>query len=65
MLSSLMDETLSSTLAEEVTTFLQNPQGTMLSDALNEAEKQRLVQMTVVDEHLGLYWIALFWTRKK
>ena len=54
ILSSLMDETLSSTLAEEVTTFLQNPQGTMLSDALNEAEQRRLAQMTVDDELLGL-----------
>jgi transcription factor IIIB 90 kDa subunit len=54
ILSSLMDETLSSTLADEVTTFLQNPQGTMLSDALNEAEQRRLAQMTVDDELLGL-----------
>ena len=53
-LSSLMDETLSSALAEEVTTFLQNPQGTMLSDALNEAEQRRLAEMTVDDELLGL-----------
>ena len=53
-LSSLMDETLSSALAEEVTTFLQNPQGSMLSDALNEAEQRRLAQMTVDDELLGL-----------
>ena len=53
-LSSLMDETLSSALAEEVTTFLQNPQGTMLSDALNEAEERRLAEMTVDDELLGL-----------
>ena len=52
--SSLMDETLSSALAEDVTTFLQNPQGTMLSDALNEAEQRRLAQMTVDDELLGL-----------
>ena len=54
ILSSLMDETLSSALAEEVTTFLENPQGTMLSDALNEAEQRRLAQMTVDDELLGL-----------
>ena len=54
ILSSLMDETLSSALAEEVTTFLQNPQGTMLSEALNEAEERRLAQMTVDDELLGL-----------
>ena len=54
ILSSLMDETLSSALAEEVTTFLQNPQGTMLSEALNEAEQRRLAQMTVDDELLGL-----------
>lgn len=54
ILSSLMDETLSNALAEEVTTFLENPQGTMLSDALNEAEQRRLAQMTVDDELLGL-----------
>lgn len=53
-LSSLMDETLSNTLAEEVATFLQNPQGAMLTDALNEAEQRRLAQMTVDDELLGL-----------
>ena len=53
-LTSLMDETLSSALAEEVTTFLQNPQGTMLAEALDEAEERRLAQMTVDDELLGL-----------
>jgi transcription factor IIIB 90 kDa subunit len=53
-LTSLMDETLSSALAEEVTTFLQNSQGTMLVEALNEAEQRRLAQMTVDDELLGL-----------
>ena len=54
ILTSLMDETLTSALAEEVTTFLQNPQGTMLSEALNEAEERRLAQITVDDELLGL-----------
>ncbi|KAF8800742.1 cyclin-like protein [Phlegmacium glaucopus] len=53
-LTSLMDETLSSALAEEVTTFLQNPQGTMLAEALNEAEQRRLAQITVDNELLGL-----------
>jgi len=53
-LTSLMDETLSSALAEEVTTFLQNPQGTILAEALNEAEQRRLTQITVDDELLGL-----------
>ena len=53
-LRSLMDETLSSALAEEVTTFLQNPQGTMLGEALNEAEQRRLEQITVDDELLDL-----------
>ena len=53
-LTSLMDETLSSALAEEVTTFLQNPQGSMLAEALNEAEQRRLAQMTIDDELLGL-----------
>ena len=53
-LTSLMDETLSSSLAEEVATFLQNPQGTMLTEALNEAEQRRFAQMTVDDELLGL-----------
>ena len=49
-----MDETLSSALAEEVTTFLQNPQGTILAEALNEAEQRRLAQIRVDDELLGL-----------
>jgi transcription factor IIIB subunit 2 len=53
-LTSFMDETLSSALAEEVTTFLENPQGTMLAEALHEAEQRRLAQMTVDDELLGL-----------
>ena len=53
-LTSLMDETLSSALAEEVTTFLQNPQGTLLAEALNEAEQRRLAQIRVDDELVGL-----------
>ena len=53
-MTSLMDDTLSNVLAEEVTTFLQNPQGTMLAEALDEADQRRLAQMTVDDELLGL-----------
>ncbi|KAF8073919.1 BRF1-domain-containing protein [Lyophyllum atratum] len=49
-----VDETVSTVLAEEVSTFLQNTQGAMLSDALDEAEERRLAQIIVEDELLGL-----------
>jgi transcription factor IIIB subunit 2 len=49
-----VDETVSTVLAEEVSTFLQGSQGTMLSEALDEAEQRRLAQIAVVDELLGL-----------
>jgi transcription factor IIIB subunit 2 len=50
----LVDETVSSVLAEEVSTFLQNSQGTQLSEALDEAEQRRLAQITVGDDLMGL-----------
>ena len=50
----LVEETASSVLAEEVSTFLQNTQGTLLTEALDEAEERRLAQISVVDELLGL-----------
>ncbi|KAF9448740.1 BRF1-domain-containing protein [Macrolepiota fuliginosa MF-IS2] len=49
-----VDETASTVLAEEVSTFLQNPQGAKLSEALDEAEQRRLAQITVADELMGL-----------
>lgn len=51
-----VDETVSTVLAEEVATFLDNPQGAMLTDALDEAEQRRLalISETVVDELMGL-----------
>ncbi|KAG5634460.1 hypothetical protein H0H81_001877, partial [Sphagnurus paluster] len=49
-----VDETVSTVLAEEVSTFLQNTQGVMLSSALDEAEERRLAQITVEDELMGL-----------
>lgn len=49
-----VDETASIVLAEEVSTFLQNTQGSMLSNALDVAEQRRLEQITVTDELLGL-----------
>ena len=49
-----VDETVATVLAEEVSTFLQNSQGVMLSEALDEAEQRRLAQITIVDELLGL-----------
>ncbi|THU83068.1 cyclin-like protein [Dendrothele bispora CBS 962.96] len=48
------DETVSSVLAEEVNNFLEGSQGVQLTDALNDAEQQRLAEMTVVDELTGL-----------
>jgi transcription factor IIIB subunit 2 len=52
----LFDETAEEILSEEVSTFLQNPQGAQLSQALAEAEERRLVQiqLNVVDEFTGL-----------
>ncbi|KAF8889414.1 cyclin-like protein [Gymnopilus junonius] len=52
--TTLVDETASEILAEEVSTFLTNTQGAMLSDALNEAEQRRLAQIPVVDDLTGL-----------
>ncbi|KAJ6584285.1 cyclin-like protein, partial [Mycena sp. CBHHK59/15] len=50
----LIETSLSEALTEEVSTFLQNPQGSLLSSALDEAHERRLAQITVVDELLGL-----------
>jgi len=52
--TTLVDETVSEVLAEEVSTFLNNAQGSLLSEALDEAEQRRLAQITVVDELTGL-----------
>jgi transcription factor IIIB subunit 2 len=49
-----VEETVSTALAEEVAIFLQNTQGSMLSEALDEAEQRRLAQIPVVDELMGL-----------
>jgi transcription factor IIIB subunit 2 len=49
-----IETALSEVLTEEVSTFLQNPQGAMLSSALDEAQERRLAQISVVDELLGL-----------
>jgi transcription factor IIIB subunit 2 len=46
----LVEEQVSQVLAEEVTNFLRNPQGTKITGALDEAEERRLAQMAVVDE---------------
>lgn len=52
--TSTVEETVSTALAEEVSIFLQNSQGTMLREALDEAEQRRLAQIPVVDELMGL-----------
>ncbi|KAF7361246.1 BRF1-domain-containing protein [Mycena sanguinolenta] len=49
-----IETVLSDVLTEEVSTFLQNPQGARLSSALDEAQERRLAQITAVDELLGL-----------
>ncbi|KAJ7645813.1 hypothetical protein B0H17DRAFT_1103689 [Mycena rosella] len=49
-----IETSLSEALTEEVSTFLQNPQGASLSSALDEANERRLAQIPVVDELLGL-----------
>ncbi|KAK0205101.1 BRF1-domain-containing protein [Desarmillaria ectypa] len=50
----VIDETVSTAVAEEVSAYLQNPQGAMLSGALDEAEQRRLAGISVVDELTGL-----------
>jgi len=50
----LVEERVSQVLTDEVANFLNNPQGTEIVDALNEAERRRLAQMTVDDELMGL-----------
>lgn len=50
----MIDETASTLIAEEVSNFLQNPQGAQLSSALDEAEERRLAQLTVGDDLMGL-----------
>ncbi|TFK35672.1 cyclin-like protein [Crucibulum laeve] len=52
--TTLVEEAVSTLVAEEVSVFLQNEQGAMLSEALDEAEERRLAQIGVVDELLGL-----------
>jgi transcription factor IIIB subunit 2 len=49
-----VEETVSTALAEEVSIFLQTSQGTMLSEALDEAEQRRLAQIPLIDELMGL-----------
>lgn len=49
-----IDETVDQALAEEVASFLQNTQGSLLRDALDEAEQRRQAQFAEVDELLGL-----------
>ena len=48
------EEQVSRVLTDEVANFLNNPQGTEIVDALNEAERRRLAHMTVDDELMGL-----------
>ncbi|KAH7915131.1 BRF1-domain-containing protein [Hygrophoropsis aurantiaca] len=49
-----IEDTVDRVLAEEVATFLQNTQGTVLSEALDEAEQRRQAQFSEVDELQGL-----------
>lgn len=49
-----VEETVNQVLAEEVATFLQNSQGLMLSEALDEAEERRQAHFAEVDELKGL-----------
>lgn len=49
-----IDETVDQALADEVASFLQNNQGSLLRDALDEAEQRRQAQFAEVDELLGL-----------
>ncbi|KAG6335626.1 hypothetical protein ID866_3462 [Astraeus odoratus] len=49
-----IEESVDKALAEEVATFLQNQQGLLLSEALDEAEERRQAQFSEVDELKGL-----------
>ncbi|THH07342.1 hypothetical protein EW146_g9345, partial [Bondarzewia mesenterica] len=49
-----VEETVNEVLADEVSTFLRNEQGSMLSTALEEAAERRQAQFSLVDELLGL-----------
>lgn len=49
-----LDATVDSALADEVTTFLQNQQGSQISGALDEADERRHAGFTGDDELLGL-----------
>ena len=49
-----VEESVDQVLAQEVTTFLQNSQGVMLAQALDEAEERRHSQFSEVDELKGL-----------
>lgn len=52
--AAVIDETVDQALADEVASFLQNTQGSLLRDALDEAEQRRQAQFAEVDELLGL-----------
>jgi len=52
--AAVTEETVDQALAEEVASFLQNNQGSLLSEALDEAEQRRQAQFAEVDELLGL-----------
>ena len=49
-----MEETVDQALAEEVASFLQNTQGSLLREALDEADQRRQAHFSEVDELLGL-----------
>ncbi|KAF9052327.1 BRF1-domain-containing protein [Hymenopellis radicata] len=49
-----IEDTVSTAVAQEVSTFLYTTQGTKLSEALDEAEQRRLAEIEVGDELTGL-----------
>lgn len=49
-----LDETVTAAVAEEVSDFLQNAQGAVLRDALDEAEQRRIAHYQGDEELLGL-----------
>ena len=49
-----LEETFDSFLAEEVSEFIENEQGSLLTDALDTAERRRQPSVPLVDELLGL-----------
>lgn len=54
-----VEETASTVIAEEVSTFLENQEGSLLSEALDQREQERLSRIVVGDDLSGLDEVEL------